>query len=204
MLQLLIDGLKSKELYIIESLKNVEHSCCYSSQIVIDFDAVKDAYYRQIGHIDPLPKSCDVLLILPEKNRIVFGEMKQMNLLIKRFVKTTIRQTEEHPTPAAILEHLSDQLRNKYRPDKKIIDSFFLLLEIATYCNVDHRLFPFIISDNCSIECYFVMSFEQQQLLLVENLLRSEREYYRYHKIGNIEFVSSFVFDQIMQISCPN
>lgn len=205
MLQLLIDGLKAKKLYFARPLKEIEHSCCQSSEVVIDFDAVKDAYIQQTRYAHPWPKSCDVLLLVPQDNRIIFGEMKDMEKLIERFINGTLEddksQEKEPPSPEEILEHLSDKLRNKYRPDKKAIDSVFLLLEIAIYCEVEKELIHFIMSQQCSIACYFVMHFSPERLLLVNDLLKSETAYYHYHKIGSIDFIPASIFDQIIEQS---
>jgi hypothetical protein len=198
MLQLLIDGLQAKGLYLTNNLNELEASCCASSTLVLDFDAVKDAYYRQIGFRGPHSKSCDVLLILPEENRIVFGEMKQMNLLIERFISVELASSTIEPD--AIVEHVSDKIRNKQRPDQKMIDSLLLLLDIARYCEVDAAFFPFVFGENCVIECYFVMGFDSyEQFLLLENLLHAQEKYYRYHKIGAISFLDSEVFDLIVE-----
>jgi len=198
MLQLLIDGLHAKGLYLTDALNKLDESCCTSSKIVLDFDAVKDTYYRQIGFKGAHSKSCDVLLILPEENRIVFGEMKQMDLLIERFVNTELGPNTTVST--TIVEHVSDKIRKKQRPDKKMIDSLLLLLDIARYCQIDADFFPFLFGEECMIECYFVMGFASfEQFLLLENLLKAQEKYYCYHKIGAIAFITAEVFDWILE-----
>ncbi|MGH1337356.1 MAG: hypothetical protein ACRBFS_14635 [Aureispira sp.] len=190
MLQQLIDGLKSKGLYPLHPIKDIEHSCCQSQKEVIDFDAVKDAYYSQIGPPQRTPKSCDALLILPEENKIIFGEMKDMDKLINRFTA----EQDFYPT----VDDLSNKIRNKFRPDKKLFDSLFLLLEIAHYCALEDNFFSFLMSQDCTIQCHFIMKLTGRQLAILGTLLSSERAYYKYHKIGHIDFVTSDAFDQIL------
>lgn len=190
MLQQLIDALKSKGLYPLHPIKDIEHSCCQSPKKVIDFDAVKDSYYAQVGHPQHHPKSCDALLILPEENKLIFGEMKDMDKLIDRFN----REQNAYPT----IDDLSNKIRNKFRPDKKLFDSLFLLLEIAHYCALEDAFFSFVMSQQCTIQCHFIMKLTGRQLSILGTLLSSERSYYKYHKIGHIDFVTSAAFDQIL------
>ncbi len=184
MLQQLIEGLRRQNLYITKPLRDIEHSCCASTKVVLDFDAVKEAYYRQVGPIGQTPKSCDVLLIEVDKQKIIFGEMKNMDKFIERFICDFLEETERIPTASTITNQVSDKIKSKYRPDQKMVDSLLLLLEIADYCGVDAALFPYVTGKQCALSCYFIMKLQTEYALLLEEVWRREGEYYRYHNIG--------------------
>lgn len=114
-LQRLLEFGIEKGFFVVKPVGMVEKTCCeYSSVLVIDFDYTKEKVARGIGLQEP--KSCDLLVIIPEKNRIDFIEMKSIRNMIDRIDKG------KEPTDEEIAKNIS-----RFDFGAKLHGSFFIV-----------------------------------------------------------------------------
>lgn len=200
MLQQFIQGLKENNLYLTNSLNRLPKSCSNSTLEVLDFDAVKEAYSRQIGGLNPSPKSCDALLINVEEKRLLFIEMKDLALVIEAFHEK--HQLQEGQLHGSIRSQLNKELNalflEEFRLDKKIIDSWLLLVEIADYCIPDLAFAPYLLHD-CSVEFYIALGCTMRHYLRLQNFFLTQNRYYQYHKIDTVNFVPALGIEKSIQ-----
>lgn len=184
-IQLLIDN----NLHFTDEIKNLDKSCCRSSRIVIDYDKVKDVYCK-MADLGTAPKSCDALLIEPDKERVVFIEMKVIQTLINQLNKTTTLQ-EAKDLAKVIFER-------QFGASKKILDSVFLFLDIARKFEIKDAFFPYFLSDSCEKKIYFVLECSPRDFVRWNIALSSLKYTYKYFKIGQPEFIPASNFDTVL------
>ena len=184
-IQLLIDN----NLHFTDEIKNLEKSCCGSSRVVIDYDKVKDEYCQMVA-TKTTPKSCDALLIEPDKNRVVFIEMKAIEVLIEQIDKTTNLQEAK--------DLIKFVFEKQFGASKKILDSVFLFLDIAQKLELNDKFFPYFLSDDCEKKIYFVLGCSPRDYVRWSIALSSLKYTYEYFKIGQPEFIPASNFDAIL------
>jgi hypothetical protein len=189
MLQDYIQLLLDNNLHLTDQIKDLEKSCCASSQIVIDYDKVKDQYCKIVRQ-KTIPKSCDALLIEPKKDRVTFIEMKAIEVLIEELNKTASLQ-EAKDLVKFIFE-------KQFGASKKILDSIFLFLDIARNFGINDNFFPYFLSDHCDKKIYFVLGCTQRDFVRWSLALSSQRYTYEYFKIGQPEFIPANNFDALL------
>ncbi|RYY54635.1 MAG: hypothetical protein EOO09_13540 [Chitinophagaceae bacterium] len=106
MLQDFQNLLTANGFYFVDSLGNIQHSCCVTSTVkVIDFDKVKDEYCKLLGI--PQLKSVDALFLAKSINSLFLIEMKSFNpALTKTAAQFIIDHFSTRGMPAKIVDSL--------------------------------------------------------------------------------------------------
>jgi hypothetical protein len=156
---------------------------------VIDYDKVKDEYCKMVA-TKTSPKSCDALLIEPDKNRVVFIEMKVIEVLIEELNSSTTLQGAK--------EVIKFVFEKQFGASKKVLDSVFLFLDIAQKFGINDKFFPYFLSDNCEKKIYFVLKCSPRDYVRWSIALSSLKYTYEYFKIGQPEFIPASNFDALL------
>jgi hypothetical protein len=184
-IQLLIDN----DLHFTEEIKNLEKSCCGSSKVVIDYDKVKDEYCKMVA-TKTSPKSCDALLIEPDKNSVTFIEMKMIEDVFKRIYQTSnIQEAKE------LVKFIFEK---EFVASKKILDSVFLFLDIARNFNITAEFFPYFLHDDCKKKIYFVVNCSKNDFVKFYFTILPLKYTYEYFKLGQPEFIPASNFDALL------
>lgn len=169
-------------------------SCCNSQQVVFDFDAIKKKFLKNIGWKSQYtPKSADALWVSEEKNVLLFIEMKD----ITKDLEEIRKNNDENEWGAAFTAFFG----GKFRPDKKIMDSFMLLLHLCQHLGIDASFFPRLIHEDCCKKFVFVLKVSSQQDYMRTYLYLAPFKHklsYSYHKLEHIEFIPNIGFDTFM------
>jgi hypothetical protein len=126
MLNILIQLLNDNHLYLNKELRRIPDSSCSNVTIeVLDFDLIKDTFYRNLGLPENVKfKSADALKIIPAQNKIIFIEMKKfdksLGLKIDEFIKERIECFQN-----------------------KIIDSVLILLGICGLYKINNDFYKY-------------------------------------------------------------
>ncbi|BDS10142.1 hypothetical protein [Aureispira anguillae] len=191
MLKKFIQLLTNSQLHLVSEIKALDKSCCPSSKQVIDFDAVKNIYCKNTA-IKTIPKSCDALLIEPNKDKISFIEMKEIVSLIQE-----LEQLKKAPTSQGAKDLVEYVFKTQFRADKKILDSTFLLLDIAQQLDMDKDFYPYFVSNACNKKFYFVLGCTSREFVQWRYSILPLMYKYEYFKFGQIELIPAGNFDQV-------
>lgn len=184
-IQLLIDN----NLHFTDEIKNLDKSCCNSSRIVIDYDKVKDVYCKLITP-NTSPKSCDALLVEPDKNSVIFIEMKMIEDVFKRIYQTSNLQEAK--------ELVKFIFEKEFGASKKILDSIFLFLDIARNFGITTEFFPYFLTNNCKKKIYFVVNCSKNDFVKFYFTILPLKYTYEYFKLGQPEFIHATDFDALL------
>jgi len=192
MLDKLLNILKDNDLFFESPIKDLPDSSCLQSDFkVIDFDRLKETYFREVGRIGRgnTPKSCDALKIDCVNNCIWFIEMKDLSKWILKLESLPDRQAKDN------------KVEEKFRDfgiDQKIIDSFALLLDIARHYKIDPAFFPFIISQECEKNFIFLIHVKANDF--VRHIMSKGYKYkYRYWLFRYVDFMPADNFHDFME-----
>ena len=163
--------LKSNNLLVEKPICHIAHSCCDSYQVVIDFDYIKDDFCKIIG-ITAFPlKSSDCLYLNAAKSELFFMEIKDLDQTIQDY-----RSSSSTPlTDKEIIERMKQSFE-KWGLDKKIIDSYILILSISGYYAFNQQL------DRSKVKVKYILLFKI-----------SSRDYVKY-RISNLPYLNKIRF----------
>ena len=210
MLQEFVDGLESHGLHFTQPINEIEHSCCEALALnVIDFDRVKTVFTKEQGHS---PKSADVLYLDVTNHRIVFIEMKSLLMVddLQDALATTLDQLGDVPSGRkksksyykALQQQIKETFRVQFEGDKKVIDSVFLLLELAAFVEVSQTCFKYLLQQ-CEWFFVFLVDAKQAQINQFYNAIPSTQvgqpnpsggALLHYYKIGSVPIVNETGF----------
>ena len=135
--QLLIDN----ELYFESRICDIEPNYPNSEKEVIDFDKVKEEFWKRFRKNESrMPKSADALILNPEKSELTFIEMKDLTALFEEI--NSLQLSREEINDKFIL-----LFAKEFQADRKLIDSFALILEIATEFQLKNEFYPYLLKE---------------------------------------------------------
>lgn len=185
MLEKLKKILIDNQLYREAATKDLAHSCCSSNKVVIDFDYVKDEFCRKAKES---PKSADALIL--EESKVVFIEMKDLTSLLEELKKIENK--------AALEEKLLHLFSHEFRADRKLIDSFGLLLDIAAKYDIDKQFYPFFISDACDKQFLFVLKIPARDYVRLGLAIQAIKYRFNYWIFGDVKFIRANQLDDFV------
>lgn len=185
MLEKLRKTLVDNGLYKESAIKDLAHSCCDSQKVVIDFDYVKDEFCKKAN--EP-PKSADALLL--EDSKVIFIEMKDLSHFVDELKEIEKRED--------VQKRLLDLFAHEFRADRKLIDSFGLLLDIAATYEMDKDFYPFFISDACEKQFLFVLKINSRDFVRLGFAIQAIKYRFNYWVFGDVEFIRASQFDEFV------
>ena len=176
---------------IEQEVKNIPHSFCTDSLIVIDFDEVKNKFCDQLGFNDKLC-SCDCLYIDIAKNQMIFIEMKNFDISL-------IRNRGKYSDFSKFEEAFKLKI-NSGNFDDKIIDSYALILSIAGYYNIDKNFYSTILNiKNKIIKYIIIVNINYSDYLQLQlSSLGYFQSRYKYRFINKTSLVTSKDFSKLL------
>lgn len=210
--QLLIDN----NLYFESRICDLESSCSSSETVVIDFDKIKDEFWKRFRKGEMrMPKSADALILKPESSELIFIEMKDfktkeligkintMKLELESYKKTLAKSNNEVlKNEKRVLEdfiNIKFQLMfaNQFEADKKLIDSYALLLDIATTLKINPTFYPILFN---SIDKQFIFVLNMTSRDYTNHFISAPtiRNRYKYLIFNNVNFILATTLDKVL------
>jgi hypothetical protein len=185
--QLLIDN----HLHVESRICDLESSCSSSQKMAIDFDKVKDEFYNRFRRGEMrMPKSADALILKPEQSQLIFIEMKDLTSLFEEI--NVLQLSREQINDRFIL-----LFAKEFQADRKLIDSYALILEIATEFQINTAFYPHLLK---AIEkrFYFVLNVTSRDFVRTNLSFLASRNRYDYLIFNKIDFIRAELLNQIL------
>ncbi len=87
---------------------------------------------------------------------------------------------------------------HEFRADRKLIDSFGLLLDIAATYEMDKDFYPFFISDACEKQFLFVLKINSRDFVRLGFAIQAIKYRFNYWVFGDVEFIRASQFDEFV------
>ena len=183
--------LESNGLLVKKPICDLVSSCCNSQKEVIDFDVLKDKYCKRRG-VKKMPKSADALLLedIQEKTRITFVEMKDLSVFMEDLKANG--NTDEFSVEQLLLLLLA----NDFEADRKMIDSFALLMTVAKDCGINNAFYPFLLSEDCDKKFLFVLKISARDFVRFRFQILAIKKRFDYWVFGEVNFITANEFDR--------
>lgn len=183
--------LKDHNLYFESRLCDLPHSCTNSEKVVLDFDKIKEEFYRRFRkNENRMPKSADALLIKANKPQIIFIELKDLSPFFEELRASNISHLE-------LNERFKLIFADQFQVDKKIIDSYALIFEIATNFEIDNNFFPYLLKET-KRQFYFVLCGNSRDFVKVNIALLALQKRYNYLIFNKVDFIQQSFLNQTL------
>lgn len=184
--------LKDNNLYFESRLCDLPNSCTTSEKVVLDFDKVKDEFYKRFRENENrMPKSADALLIKSEKAQLIFIELKDLTQFLKSLQGQQLTREESNDKFVLLFA-------NQFQVDRKLIDSFALLFEIATEFKIDNQFYPYLLK-KIDKRFYFVLKVSARDFVRTNLAFLASRNRYDYLIFNKVDFIRENLLNQILE-----
>ncbi len=185
--QLLIDN----DLHFESRICDLENSCSSSQKMAIDFDKVKDKFYSRFREKENrMPKSADALILRPKNSQLIFIEMKDLTALFEEI--NTLKLSREQINDRFIL-----LFAKEFQADRKLIDSYALILEIAAEFQIDTTFYPYLLKE-IEKRFYFVLNVTSRNFVRTNLSFLGSRNHYDYLIFNKIDFIRAELLNQVL------
>ena len=183
--------LKDNHLYFESRICDLERSCSSSQKMAIDFDKVKDEFYRRFRENENrMPKSADALILKPENAALIFIEMKDLTELFNEI--KTLQLSREQINDRFIL-----LFAKEFQADRKLIDSYALILEMAAEFQMDTAFYPYLLK-KIKKQFYFVLNVTSRDYVRTNLSFLASRNRYDYLIFNKIDFIRAELLNQTL------
>ena len=185
--QLLIDN----NLHFESRICDLEPNYPTSEKLAIDFDRVKDEFYRRFRQGETrMPKSADALILKPESSELIFIELKDLTVLFEEINRLELSRND-------INDKFILLFAKEFQVDRKLIDSYALILEIAAEFGVDTTFYPYLLKE-VEKRFFFVLNVSSRNFVRTNLSFLASRNRYDYLIFNKVDFIRAGTLDRTL------
>ena len=137
-----------------------------------------------------MPKSADALILKPESSELIFIELKDLTVLFEEINRLELSRND-------INDKFILLFAKEFQVDRKLIDSYALILEIAAEFGIDTTFYPYLLKE-VEKRFFFVLNVSSRNFVRTNLSFLASRNRYDYLIFNKVDFIRAGTLDRTL------